>query len=735
MLRTRFRTRARFIPALSGGGGLSITNSLRFNDDDSAYLSRTQISGDEKKFTVSFWVKRGNLVNSTLFAASNLSSFTDRDNESINFLNDKITWGAQKKVGGGAFIFAYSVETQALLRDVSGWYHVVVAKDLSQASASDRIKIYVNGVLQTLNILNAVGTEDTAMNRAGEPAYIGYLGTAAPNHYDGYMAEVNFIDGQQLTADSFGKVDAVTGEWTAKEYASTYGNNGYHLEFAGNANDSSGNGNNFTANNIAATDYMIDTPTNNFSTLNPDTTLITSEGNLKATTNVITTWQSVVSTMGVSSGKWYFETCAPQALNNPPYAFIGITTNPDFGGNIFLGGTVDSWGYLTNGDKYTNSINAVYGATYTLGDVIGCAIDMDAGTVEFFKNNVSQGVAYTGLTGTMFCGTSVYADSGTASNNINFGADSSFAGLKTRQNNTDENGKGDFYYEPAAGFLALCQDNLETLPFSASGGTETTITDGGVDYKVHTFTSSDTLYVQGIRQVEYLVVGGGGGGGAGSDNNQSGGGGGAGGYRSSVFGESSGGGASAEPKLAVTSGSYAVFVGGGASVGALYGGVSGNPSSFGVITSAGGGGGSDSRGDFPVTSGGSGGGGGSTGGTTGASGTSGQGFDGGSGSSSNGGGGGGAGEAGSTDALRYGGDGVASNITGSSIVRAGGGGGGAGIGGDGGGGNGGADGGNNQGLAGTINTGGGGGGGWRETSGDPRGGNGGSGIVIIRYVI
>jgi hypothetical protein len=451
------------IAALGGGGGFSITNSLRLNDDDSAYLSRTQISGDEKKFTVSFWIKRGNLVNSTLFAASNLSSFTDRDNESINFLNDKITWGAQKKVGGGAFIFAYSVETQALLRDVSGWYHVVVAKDLSQASASDRIKIYVNGVLQTLNIINAVGTEDTAMNRAGEPAYIGYLGTAAPNHYDGYMAEVNFIDGQQLTADSFGEVDAVTGEWSPKGYSGSRGNNGYYLKMAGNANDSSGNGNNWTENNLASTDYMIDTPTNNFATLNPLSGFgggTFSEGNLSLNT---TPAGNNVSTIAVSSGKWYFE----GRVKLDDFYAVGITNEAGvtFSSSISASGS-NTVGYWSGGGIYDQGGLVATVASYGTADVVSAAVDMDSGNVKFYKNNVlvytyTFGVSGAGITfDTLFA--AVNGGGGASrSVDVNFGADSSFAGNKTRQGNTDANGIGDFYYAPpAGGYLALCTDNL-----------------------------------------------------------------------------------------------------------------------------------------------------------------------------------------------------------------------------------------------------------------------------------
>jgi hypothetical protein len=722
----------KLIQAAAGnlGDEYTIDNSLRFNDDDSAYLSRTPATASNRKtFTFSAWVKRGNLsgVRQGIFTKTNSAgnaywAIEFETNDTINVYDSN--------TGGSTAVFS----TNAVFRDVSGWYHIVVAIDTTQATSTNRAKLYINGIEITsfTDVNYPPLNNDTVINLAEQHSIGSWQPlTGAGYYFDGYLAETHFIDGQALTPDDFGEISATTGEWSPIAYEGTYGTNGFYLPFDGNANDSSGNGNNWTENNLASTDYMLDTPTNNFSTINPigsDSNSFYSEGNLKfLSSSSGTNFSRGVSSIPVSSGKWYFEMVGVGDM------LVAEADNYLIYSSSVAGSGEYSYGFF-NGNKNHDGLSVSYGDSFSGTDVIGCALDLDAGSITFYKNNVSQGVAFTGLTATSYIVGSLQRLSRTT--NFNFGADSSFAGLKTRQGNTDANGKGDFYYEPAAGFLALCEDNLETLPFSASGGTETTITDGGVDYKVHTFTSSDTLYVQGIGQVEYLVVGGGGGGGAGSDNNQGGGGGGAGGYRSSVFSESSGGGASAEPKLAVSAGSYTVTVGGGASVGALYGGVSGNPSSFGGITSAGGGGGGSSRAsDTAATSGGSGGGEGSLSGRTGASGTSGQGFDGASGSSGNAGGGGGAGEAGNTDSLKYGGDGVASNITGSSVVRAGGGGGGAGIGGDGGGGDGGADGGNNTGLAGTINTGGGGGGGWRETSGDPRGGNGGSGIVIIRYPI
>jgi hypothetical protein len=256
-------------------------------------------------------------------------------------------------------------------------------------------------------------------------------------------------------------------------------------------------------------------------------------------------------------------------------------------------------------------------------------------------------------------GTDWVNEAGLFTNIVDNGTESTKIAVGTTAQRPVSPAQGDLRYNTDLKYVEVYSSdvgwrNVKELPFqyvAATGGTETTITVGDKDYKVHTFTSSGTFTVTQAGQVEFLVIGGGGSGGCGSDNNQAGGGGGAGGYRSSVVGELSGGGVVAESLFDVGVSAYTVTIGAGGAVSPpAVTGVAGNPSSFGGITSAGGGRGSDSRGDFPATSGGSGGGGGSTGGTTGASGTSGQGFDGGSGSSSNAGGGGGAGEAGSTDA-------------------------------------------------------------------------------------
>ena len=459
------------IAGVSGqsSGGYSIDNSLRFNDDDSAYLRRTPATaGNRKTWTWSGWVKRGNLAAPgfyVLFEARNAGS---APYGLFYFYEDGVVFN--DSVSG-------IVGSSAKLRDTSGWYHLICVLDTTQATASDRVKMYVNG--EQITSFSTATYPSLNQDLTVNTTYAHGIGAQPQlsDYFDGYMAEVNFIDGQALTPDDFGEINARTGEWSPIPYEGTYGTNGFYLPFDGNANDDSGNGNNWTENNLASTDYMIDTPSTNFSVLNSvaqGSYVTLSEGNLKTTGNTATDSGTALPTMFVNEGLFYWETCVASVGSGLSYAGF-VQTNAPIIGTTSAETIGTSYGgvYRKDGNIYGANRAITTTDTYTAGDIIGIALDMANGAAYASKNNTwlnggvpASGASKTGAIWSWTPSSMLYANGplGAAYNGeatvLNFGADSSFAGNKTRQGNTDANGIGDFYYAPPAGYLALCTANL-----------------------------------------------------------------------------------------------------------------------------------------------------------------------------------------------------------------------------------------------------------------------------------
>ena len=449
-------------PILGGNGavaGYQIDNSLRFNSGDSAYLSRTPASaGNRKTWTYSFWTKLSGKVNNR---GAFLDVFSDANNWFAFFLDTTSGLVAKIRLYQVEAGTDYGYTTDALFRDVSAWYHIVVAVDTTQATASNRVKLYINGNQITFNQVFGdypqnydTWVNSTVLHKIGKYTDNG-------NHFDGYMSEKYLIDGQALSPTDFGEFDEDSGIWKPIEYTGSYGTNGFYLDFENSGSlgaDQSGNGNNFTPTNLASTDQVIDTPTNNFCVTNPllpyDTAQF-SQGNLRITQSSNNA-DGIRGTIGVKTGKWYWEIYNGGGNASPGIATESATTKNYIGSDSY------GWSYFRDGTKYTNDSASSYGASFTSGDVIGVALNMDSNQITFYKNNVSQGVAFTGLPDEhMFPGIST-SNTLSVTNIANFGQDSSFAGSKTRQNNSDENGYGDFYYAPPSGYLALCTQNLAT---------------------------------------------------------------------------------------------------------------------------------------------------------------------------------------------------------------------------------------------------------------------------------
>ena len=413
----------------AAGAPYEIEQSLRFNKADTPYLNKVfTTAGDEQKFTISFWFKTTNVGNST---ASNLAGAGDDGNN--YFLIDI----EKASVGEFLHIFNYTpstgyefdLKTTRLLRDSSAWMHLVLAVDTTQATASDRAKVWLNGVRETSftteNYPNQNrttmwwgGNTSNGVALSSQETAIGRRPPGGPEYANAYIAEFNSIDGQYLTHEDFGEFDD-NGVWRPIKYTGTYTGNSFYLKFdaADVDGDSSGLGNDFTANNFTTsgtdTDVMSDTPTTNWCTLNPVGSTAASQcsnGNLEYYNGTTSAWRSGVSSFAVSSGKWYFEA---KFTNFPASsgAFVGVSRDTvqwvnnlsHFGQSSVPG----SYGYYSgNGNIYDGSAAPTYASTYSTNDIIGCALDLDAGTLHFYKNGVDQGEAASGLTGTWNFGVS-----------------------------------------------------------------------------------------------------------------------------------------------------------------------------------------------------------------------------------------------------------------------------------------------------------------------------------------
>ena len=451
---------------LTGDDGYNLTKSLRFRSSASAYLSRTPASaGNRQTWTWSGWVKRGALGSQQklFFAGSSGTSFTSFEFISADTFQIYSYNGAQD---------AYLVTSQ-VFRDPSAWYHIVVVFDTTNATSSNRIKVYVNGSQVTAFSTNSQPSQNYQGLINNNVAHAFCRDNAnANNYFDGYVAETNFIDGQALTPSSFGSTNAQTGVWQPKKYSGTYGTNGFYLPFtdvaltsgsnAGLGKDFSGNGNYWNTNNISVTsgstyDSMTDVPTltsataSNFCVMNPNDTgrQVVKDGNLTVSYPSVAGGISRGS-LGVSSGKWYWEINVVAAAGSDAEG-VGIANSSI---NVFTAwlGEANSWAYWSAGNKYTNGSSSSYGASWTTGDVIGVALDMDAGTLTFYKNNTSQGIAFSGLTGTMFPAVTAYNPNTTVFG-MNFG-------------------QRPFAYTPPTGYVALNTYNLPTPTIGATASSQ-----------------------------------------------------------------------------------------------------------------------------------------------------------------------------------------------------------------------------------------------------------------------
>lgn len=461
-----------------------VGRSLRFRNSASAYLNRTPATtGSRQKFTVSMWVKLGSTgagtLRGALFGGGN-NAPGGGTGLGVHIQGTSEGSRIQAFAGGGTTMLLVSSNKY---RDPSSWYHMVFSVDTTQSTAANRFRMYVNNQEITSFDSNTQVAQNTSFdwNLSGTGTYLGAYndGTPISTYFDGYMTEVNAVDGQQLTPSSFGVYNSY-GVWQPVNYNGSYGTNGFYLTFGNITStttlgyDTSSQGNNWTTNNFSLTagatyDSMLDVPTltsstvNNYCVLNPLITDYTGggtapgprNGNLQLYRASGSGWGMCGSTFGVSSGKWYWEA----TTENGSGSVSGIhKTQPTGYAQIVGYNEPNGYGYSGDGNKLNNNTGTAYGATYTTGDVIGVALDMDAGTLTFYKNNTSQGVAFSGLSGTFM---PAFSAAGPTSCNANFG-------------------QQPFTYTPPSGFVALNTYNLSTP----------TIPNGAVYFAATTYTGT-----------------------------------------------------------------------------------------------------------------------------------------------------------------------------------------------------------------------------------------------------
>ena len=483
---------------MSGAAGSSISKSLRFRAASSANLNRTFAASPtvQTKQTISVWVKRGYISSA---ANNNILSGYDgtSTNQSLFYIlpNDTLAL-----VFGGSAL--NQVASTQVLRDPSAWYHVVASIDTTQATAANRAILYINGVQVTSYSVTGYPSQNSvtqfALNNANNR--IGSNFGASGGFLDGYLAEVNFIDGQALTPSSFGAYDT-NGVWQPLKYRGTYGTNGFYLPFTNTTrtatlgNDFSGNGNTWTVNNISLTagvtyDSMVDSPTvsstsvANYPVLNALTfsgaAALLQDGNLswrEATGTA--SWKSRWSTMAPPSGKWYAEiTCTytgTTALGTN--AVVGL--HDGLASTTFCGLSATSYGYNSGGTKYNNNVSTSYGASWANNDLLQIAYDADNKKLWFGKNGVWQAsgdpaagtnAAFTSVSANLFIGVSGFWTSpdGTLWLYSNFG-------------------QRPLTYTPPSGFNPLNTYNLPspTIPNGAQYMAATTYSGNGTSQSVN----------------------------------------------------------------------------------------------------------------------------------------------------------------------------------------------------------------------------------------------------------
>ena len=437
----------------------------------SAKLTRTNGTATTGNiYTWSAWVKRG--LSST--QETLVRTRTDDNNYSRIRFDDDGTLVFEDRISSSTVT---NLVSNAQHRDLSSWYHVLVRVDYTQATAGDRARIYVNGSEVTYSSTTRQSQSGSSYFNSANSHDLGHYNSN--NYFNGSMTHVHFTDGYSYAPSTFGETDSTSGIWKPKTAPSvTYGNNGYFLKMENSGamgTDSSGNSNTFTVSGTLT--QNVDTPSNNFATLNPLDVGRWTQSNTFSNGNLTVTTSDYISANGslaVSSGKFYWEVEYDTAGGSNIYAGAGIINYDGWDGTGGGGSGANTYIYATSGQKVNSASGSAFGATLSAGDIVGVALDLDHGFLYFSKNGVWQnsgdptsgatgtGNAFSSLSGTFTAHCNDPNDAQDHDYKFNFGQ-GYFGTTAVASAGTSPSGGGIFEYDCPSGYQALCTKGINSF--------------------------------------------------------------------------------------------------------------------------------------------------------------------------------------------------------------------------------------------------------------------------------
>ena len=438
--------------------GYDVANSCMFNPGDNPELSRSTGDGNEDVGSFSFWWKPAKAPGGAIF----YTVYVD----SSNFFDINVDGGGnfqvRNKLSGS---YNLNFESSATYRDPSAWYNFVVLVDTTQSTEANRMKAYVNGTQITSWQTATYPSQNTdmIMNSNSRTAYISHSG----DRMHGYLAEFVLIDGTAQVVGDFGEFDSDSPTiWKPKDVSGlTKGTNGFYLDFedSGTLGNCAFGGTDFTVSNLAATDQMTDTPTNNFATLNPlikgNTSFTFLEGNLQVDSG--NNWGHGAGTIGLANGKWYWEVDNITAASNVFFGICNEFNLSHLDGDSTPYSEAGLMLYFQDGRRTIDGSDSE-GEYTAYGTTHGFALDLDSGTrtIKFYRDNSLEGTE--NLTANFVAGEFVFpvllmsASSNACGVDFNFGNE--VAALASGA--ADANGYGNFEFAPPSGYYAICSKNL-----------------------------------------------------------------------------------------------------------------------------------------------------------------------------------------------------------------------------------------------------------------------------------